>query len=238
MKRTLIVLFWCGLAVSLSSFAQEMPTWDLSRDLQISFTQGSNGVWYFMESASRVHDPALYRLLPRYLAPCQNAERTFAGVGCWHGTEDQIPDCFGAGCGLKTEVAFNFTSKPVPYQEALGSYVPHMARLMATWDRYAIVAWQSPLTGFVKVSARFGFQNIIGIGMDWSVDKGAVSRLRNGTFFISSWTTPGVVTTSLTRLTCVQPSAKCHSTCFRQPCAPCVSASLLNDPETRGAPGS
>jgi hypothetical protein len=182
MKRTLIVLFWCGLAVSLSSFAQEMPTWDLSRDLQISFTQGSNGVWYFMESASRVHDPALYRLLPRYLAPCQNAERTFAGVGCWHGTEDHIPDCFGAGCGLKTEVAFNFTSKPVPYQEALGSYVPHMARLMATWDRYAIVAWQSPLTGFVKVSARFGFQNIIGIGMDWSVDKGAVT-LRKGHLF-------------------------------------------------------
>jgi hypothetical protein len=182
MKRTLIVLFWCGLAVSLSSFAQEMPTWDLSRDLQISFTQGSNGVWYFMESASRVHDPALYRLLPRYLAPCQNAESIFAGVGCWQGTEDHIPDCFGAGCGLKTEVAFNFTSKPVPYQEALGSYVPHMARLMATWDRYAIVAWQSPLTGFVKVSARFGFQNIIGIGMDWSVDKGAVT-LRKGHLF-------------------------------------------------------
>ena len=83
---------------------------------------------------------------------------------------------------MKTEVAFNFTSKPVPYQEALGSYLPHMARLLATWDWYAIVAWQSPLTRFVKVSARVGWQNIVSIGMDWSVDKGPVT-LRKGHLF-------------------------------------------------------
>ena len=103
-------------------------------------------------------------------------------MGCWQGTESLTPGPPGTGFGLKTEVAFNFTSKPVPYQEALGSYLPHMARLMATWDRYAIVAWQSPFTGFVKVSARFGWQNIISIGMDWSVDKGAVT-LKKGHLF-------------------------------------------------------
>jgi hypothetical protein len=54
---------------------------------------------------------------------------------------------------------------------------------MATWDRYAIVAWQSPFTGFVKVSARFGWQNIISIGMDWSVDKGAVTLRKGHLFF-------------------------------------------------------
>ena len=70
MKRTVMMLLCCGLFASHSSFAQEMPTWDLARDLQISFTQGANGVWYFMESESRVHDPAVYRLLDQYRAPC------------------------------------------------------------------------------------------------------------------------------------------------------------------------
>jgi hypothetical protein len=177
MKKLAIIFLFCGLFVSLSSYAQEMPTWDLSRDLQISFTQGSNGVWYFMESASRVHDPALYRFLPRYLAPCQNPEGIFAGVGCWQGTEDHIPDCFGVGCGLKTEVAFNFTNKVIGYfcevDGCVAGYLPHTARVLATWERFAIVAWQSPFTGFVKVSGRVGWRlRFKATSVFWSFDKG------------------------------------------------------------------
>lgn len=185
MKRTLLVLLWWGLFASLNSYAQEMPTWDLSRDLQISFAQGANGVWYFMESESRVHEPSVYRLLPQFLAPCQNPEGIFAGVSCWQGSEAHMPDCSRLGCGLKTEVAFNFTNKVIGYhcEEAdcvAAGYLPHTARVLATWERFAIVAWQSPLTGFVKVSGRVGWRlRFKGTSVFWSFDKGK-ETLRTG----------------------------------------------------------
>jgi len=187
MKRILMVFLWCGLFTSLSSYAQQMPTWDLAKDLQISFTQGANGVWYFMESESRVHDPAAYKLLPKFLAPCQNPEGIFAGVGCWQGTEAIVPDCF-AGCGLKTEIAFNFTDKLLGFCgaecvfegfDSSAGYLPHSARVLATWERFAIVAWQSPLTGFVKVSGRIGWRNFKATSVFWSFDKGK-ETLRTG----------------------------------------------------------
>ena len=176
MKRILMVLLWCGLFASSSSFGQETATWDLARDLQISFTQGANRVWYFMESESRVHHPALYRLLPRYLNPCQgawtvSARKVFVGVGCWHGTEAHTPG--PGGYGLKTEIAFNFTNKRV-YGSELGPYLPHTVFLLPTWDRFAIVAWQSPITGVVNVTGWFAFVAFQpgGVGLNWSVDKG------------------------------------------------------------------
>jgi hypothetical protein len=185
MKKLAIVFFAFGLFLCLSSYAQEMPTWDLSRDLQISFTQGSNGVWYFMESASRVHDPAVYRLLPRYLNPCQNLGVVYAGVGCWQGTEAHIPGTVGPG-NPKTEVAFNFTTKLVGGCDEIvcgvrvPGYLPHKTRLRATWERFAIVAWQSPLTGAVKVSAKFGWRVLpVGDTVNWSFDKGS-QTLRSG----------------------------------------------------------
>jgi hypothetical protein len=131
MKKLATIFLWCGVFASLSSYAQEAPTWDLARDLQISFTQGANGVWYFMESESRVHDPAVYRLLPKYLRPCQSHRKVFAGVGCWQGTKTHTPELY-PGSQLKTEVAFNFTNKYVPYQkdldlEYLAGYFPPLA---------------------------------------------------------------------------------------------------------------
>jgi hypothetical protein len=180
MKRILMVLLWCGLFVPLSSYAQETATWNLARDLQISFTQGSDGVWYFMESEARVHDPSVYRILPRFLAPCQNPEGIFAGIGCWQGTEDILPNCF-AGCGLKTEIAFNFTDKPIGVCDLDcqlegnfdgAGYLPHTARVLATWQRFAIVAWQSPLTGFVKVSGQVTWRSPKVTAVDWFFDKG------------------------------------------------------------------
>jgi hypothetical protein len=72
MNRLAIVLVSFGLFVSPRLFSQQMPTWELARDSQIPFTQGADGVWYFMESEARVHDPSRYRLLTRFLVPCKN----------------------------------------------------------------------------------------------------------------------------------------------------------------------
>jgi hypothetical protein len=186
MRKLAMLLLWCGLFARVNSYAQQAATWDLARDLQISFTQGSNGVWYFMESETRVHDPAVYRLLPRYLNPCQSpwtlsAKRVFAGVGCWQGTEAHTPG--RGGFGLKTEVAFNFTNKRV-YGTELGPYLPHTVFLLPTWDRYAIVAWQSPITGVVNVTGWFAFLAFQpgGVGLNWSVDKGDHSLLAGHVF--------------------------------------------------------
>jgi hypothetical protein len=185
MKKLAIVFFAFVLFLSLSSFAQEMPTWDLSRDLQISFTQGSNGVWYFMESESRLHDPAVYRLLRQYLNPCQSMGIVYAGVGCWLGNEAHIAGMLGPG-NPKTEVAFNFTNKVVGACDEIvcgvriPGYLPHTTRLQATWERFAIVAWQSPVTGAVKVSAKFAWRVLpVGDTVNWSFDKGS-RTLRSG----------------------------------------------------------
>lgn len=173
MRRLALIVVSCAFLISLSAHAQQAATWDLSRDLQISFTQGANGVWYFMEGGFGVHDPAVYSLLPKYLNPCQGGNKVFAGVGCWQGTEAHLPDFVGC-CGLKTEVGFNFTNKPVggTGTDIFPGYLPHTPKLAATWDKDAIVAWQSPLTGTIKVSATFLWRNIISIGMDCFVDKG------------------------------------------------------------------
>lgn len=187
MKRSLMLLLWCGLFASLTAYSQETATWDLSRDLQISFTQGSNGVWYFMESKSRVHDPAVYRLLPKYLAPCLNHDGVVAGVGCWQGSEAVWED--HPWWTLKGEVAFNFTDQPIDYSPGYDNfnpgYFPHRARMVATWKRFTMVAWQSPITGFVRVSTRLSFRIAGAISEDYFIDKGN-KTLRSGSIGVGS----------------------------------------------------
>jgi hypothetical protein len=51
--------------------------WEIPGDIlvtsnQISFNQGANDVWYFMESKSLIHDPITYSFLPIYTAPCDH----------------------------------------------------------------------------------------------------------------------------------------------------------------------
>jgi hypothetical protein len=170
MKKLATILFCCGLFVSLSSFGQEMPTWDLSRDLQRSFTQGSDGVWYFMESGSLVHDPASYRLLAEYRFPCW--ESGF-GLGCWQGSWARYPD---GTIVIRTAVGFNFTTRLIGRTDNDAGSLPHIARLTPTWERLAIVAWQSPVSGTIKVSARFRERSSSEpacISMGWSIEKGA-----------------------------------------------------------------
>jgi hypothetical protein len=76
----------CALVVT--SIAQS--TWKLSTNVlltsnEISFNQGSNGVWYFMQSSSSKHDPKTYKFLSEYSAPCNSnpIEVLIPGVDCW-----------------------------------------------------------------------------------------------------------------------------------------------------------
>ena len=175
MRKLAIIFFSFGLFVSLSSQAQVVATWDLSRDLQISFTQGANGVWYFMESEALVHDPAVYRLLTRYSARCG-----FDGLGCWRGIEDHPSIC--PECVENTLVAFNFTNKVIGAndEQYIRGFKPHTVRLLPSSERFVIVAWQSPVTGTVKVSARFTQRTgPIVDDVAWSVEKGT-ETLRSG----------------------------------------------------------
>jgi hypothetical protein len=176
-----ITLLWCTLCTTPTLYSQTATTWDVVKDVQISFTQGANGVWFFMESESRVQDPSKYRLLPRYLAPCRSSatQDVLPGVGCWQGSEAHPP---GVCCALKTEVTFNFTDKLLDSQDTFPGYLPHSLLITATWERLAIVAWRSPITGVVKVAGAFGWRNLRATEANWFLEKGK-DILRSGLLF-------------------------------------------------------
>ncbi|HZQ66997.1 MAG TPA: hypothetical protein VFA68_00650 [Terriglobales bacterium] len=175
MKNLFLALFCSVLILSAATCAQ---TWNLAKDLgqtsnQISFNQGSNQAWYFMESATLVHDPTLYRFMTQYLGPCQSSASgdMVNGVGCWHGTESTIGDVH-----LHTEIAFNFTNELLDAKDdEFAGYKPRAALLTATWERLAIIAWRSPITGVVRVDGEFGFRSFKAAGVNWYVDKGGTT---------------------------------------------------------------
>jgi hypothetical protein len=159
----------------VSMFANAQATWDLVKDVQqtsnqISFQQGTNGVWYFMESAIRVHDPQVYRFLPQYVTPCPAQDIPFiVGLACWQGPEQ---------VGPPTEVAANMTDQAVG--NFMLYYPPHSVLISPTSDRYVIVAWRSPINGDVRVKGEFVYPNTnFANQLMWSVDKGK-QTLRSG----------------------------------------------------------
>jgi hypothetical protein len=89
MKSMTKLLFLCIALGALVVAAGAQGTWKLSRDLlatnnQISFSQGSNGVWYFLQSSSSKHDPKTYKFLSDYSIPCKtNGADLIPGVDCW-----------------------------------------------------------------------------------------------------------------------------------------------------------
>jgi len=175
--KNLFLALLCSL-LFLSSAICAQTTWNLAKDLEqtsneISFNQGSNQVWYFMESASLVHDPTLYRFLSQYLGPCQSSASgdTVNGVGCWHGTKSNIGDVH-----LATEIAFNFTNELLDAKdENFAGYQPRAVLITATWERLAMVAWRSPITGVVRVDGEFGYRSFKADGVNWYVDKGGTT---------------------------------------------------------------
>jgi hypothetical protein len=166
-----------GLCFLTPIHAQEAQTnrtrWNLVNDIsatgnQISFNQGSQGVWYFMASSSLEHDPLSYKLIPQYDAPCLGnpAVSEPIGVSCWEDpahTPDHSP-----------LIAFNFTNLP----QVLGAFTmpPRSLALHPAPDRLAIVAWKSPIGGRITVSGSFADLNpTCGDGVRWSLDSGSTS---------------------------------------------------------------
>ena len=90
MKTMTHLLFLCVAMCALIVSATGQTTWKLSRDVlltanEISFNQGSAGVWYFMQSSTSTHDPKTYKFLADYSAPCKTngTEALIPGVDCW-----------------------------------------------------------------------------------------------------------------------------------------------------------
>ncbi len=150
-------------------------TWELPGDVlvssnQISFNQGANDVWFFMESQSLVHDPVGYSFLPRYTAPCDHGPHGLGnGEGCWESehTADHDPK---AGVNFSDDT-HNLVGLVWP---------PHSFLVHPAPDRLAIVAWKSPLRGTVDIRGSFSkLDESCGNGVLWFIDQGNVT-LDNG----------------------------------------------------------
>lgn len=149
-------------------------TWNLWENLQvdsnqISFHQGSNGVWYFLESRTFSQNPLTYRFLPEYQGQCKTSffEVPIDGVPCWH---DPIPDVNGNTVPL---VGFNFTDVTQFILPGLG-VPPRSLFIHPGIDRLGIVGWKSPINGSVNIAGSFSdLDPNCGNGVLWFIDKGS-----------------------------------------------------------------
>jgi hypothetical protein len=126
---------------------------------QISFNQGANGVWYFMESSSLEHDPSTYRFFPNFTSPC--SDTTAPHQICWNDV---------LGHGQSPAVSVNTSS----YLDIV--FPPHSLTQVPENNSLSIVAWQSPMDGDVHVFGGYTLlQSWCTNGDKWSVDKGRVA---------------------------------------------------------------
>jgi len=147
--------------------------WKLPRDIlttsnQISFNQGANDVWYFMESSSLVHNPATYQLLPKYSASCPGSGN-LDGLACWWDTFDPT----NPNAALP-HVGINFNSHDVD-DPGRGIWPSHTMLLHPYNTRLGIIAWRSPEALKVNIT---GVINSLyatlpcGDGVSWSIEQG------------------------------------------------------------------
>lgn len=180
--RKLIIL--CIAIDALAVTAAAQTTWKLSRDLlatnnQISFSQGANGVWYFLQSSSFKHLPKTYQFLSGYLEPCVPAGTPpIDGLACWR---NPIP---GPGGHQIPLVGVNFTYVTQFPNLSTGDPLGIPAR--SVWMHpgelgLGVIGWKSPISGSVNVAGYFSdLDPNCGNGVIWSVDKGS-SALARGT---------------------------------------------------------
>jgi hypothetical protein len=175
-KLIILCIAICVLAVT----AAAQTTWKLSTNLlvtsnEISFNQGANGVWYFLESRSFAHDPKSYKFLSDYSSPCNTnpLEVLINGVSCWRN-----PDLDSQGNHAPL-VGVNFTYR-TQFTNNFG--IPRRSVWMHPGiDRLAIVGWKSPITGLVNVAGYFSdLDPNCGNGVIWSVDR-VRTKLASGT---------------------------------------------------------
>jgi len=165
-------------AMSLTVAHAQSAVWNLSRDVrandnEISFNQGSNGAWYFMESASLKHILPIYSFLPNYAAPCLSGPNTplVNGIACWEDPAHTMD--------LNPKVGVNFTNKTLFPISTVG-IPPHAVFVHPAPDRFAIVAWKSPLNAIVSITGAFtDLDPNCGNGILWFVEK-AGQRLAFG----------------------------------------------------------
>jgi hypothetical protein len=181
-RYKLIILCMALYALAVTSTAQ--ATWKLSKDLlvtnnQISFSQGANGVWYFLQSNSFKHLPKTYQFLASYLESCVFPGGTpIDGLACW------INPVVAADGNQIPLVGVNFTY--VTQFPDLAHGDPFGIPARSVWMHpgevgLGIIGWKSPITGSVNLAGFFSdLDPNCGNGIIWSVDKGN-STLTRGT---------------------------------------------------------
>ena len=178
MRKAIWLIFVFVLSLTMMAQAQK-ATWNLSRDVratnnQISFNQASNGVWYFMESASEQHLRSTYSFLPVYVAPCaaRSLEIPIIGLACWRDIsllpQLQVP-----------LVGVNFTNQTQIFGGT--AVIPPLAVWMhPAPHRLVIVAWKSPLNAIVSITGSFtDIDPVCGNGILWFIEGGG-QRLASG----------------------------------------------------------
>jgi len=176
--KKLIVLCMALYALAVTAAAQ--TTWKLSKNLlatnnQISFNQGANGVWYFLQSKSFAHAPKTYQFLSTYYEPCVSdaASNWVDGMPCWQNPE---PDARGYRLPL---VGINSTYA-TQFVKNFG-FPPRSVFMHPSSSGLAIIGWKSPITGLVNITGYFSDLDPTGAnGVIWSVDKGS-QTLASGT---------------------------------------------------------
>jgi len=171
MKRTIKLISLSITVCALAATATAQTTWKLSKDLlatnnQISFSQGANGVWFFLQSDFFVHHPITYKLLSAYYMPCvsDSISHFVDGMACW-----QNPNLERNIYRIPL-VGMNATYAS---QSPNGAFeIPKRSVFMhPSTSGLAIIGWKSPITGSVDVAGFFShLDQSCGNGVIWYVD--------------------------------------------------------------------
>jgi hypothetical protein len=178
------LVFLCIAIYALAVTTTAQNTWKLSRDLlatnnQISFNQGSNGVWYLLQSSSFTHNPGTYKFLPVYSFPCVTnpSAPLVVNIPCW---QNPNPDSQG---NLAPIMLGNVTYKTVFFRNF--GIPARSVTMHPSMTGLALIGWKSPITGLINVAGFFSdLDPNCGNGIIWSVDKGnqplATGTIANG----------------------------------------------------------
>jgi hypothetical protein len=178
----LIIL--CLALYTLAVTATAQTTWKLSKSVlatsnQISFSQGADGVWYFLQSSSFKHLPDTYQFLSAYFESCVFPGGTpIDGLACW------INPVVAADGNQIPLVGVNFTN--VAQFPDLVHGDPFGIPARSVWMHpgeggLGIIGWKSPITGVINVAGYFSdLDPNCGNGIIWSVDRGT-HKLATGT---------------------------------------------------------
>jgi len=173
---------WPGIgsasATGLSNSAPSITvasalTWSLPLDFRAAPNQsnpspdryGNPKVWSYMQSASNVHDPATYSLLPNF----ETNNFLVSGLEDWFG-----PNCdTSISNDCLPKVGINATGV---IQTPFGIKWPAGAVLVHPWTKtMAVVGWTSPVTAEVAIRGRVHLAQTpnCGNGVRWNLDKGS-----------------------------------------------------------------